>query len=725
MRGRIAVLAALTPVLLAGAGCAADAAEGDAAARQDKARLTTRELSVFTTSGRADRYVGEVLSAAFRKAGYASIVRRFERTDQIDAASAHVYLSDDPGLQERWPQIAERHPGAELVNTHARTRDVVVVRADQAKALKDPATFRELAERNGPLPVGVRQAALTAVQNALAAHETYQELRVIGEDVTDPAGFLKGTPRAAVIVPEHDPLLTGADKEAYRVLEDQDGVLPERALMIIAGAAVDDQARALAGQVAEKLDRGAVDEAVKGKVEDFPARAEKWAAEAGLTPVVPVPPSPSPEPEPDDGFPLPLALLIGVLLLAAAVAVLRFRAVHEQRRRWAEERYWREERDWTVRHRQGARRSPEDEFGPAAAERTGHVEHMERTEHPEHPEHPGRTERTEHPGRTEQWPAVTRPVRDLTERVELPPRAPDPAPVPPADPGGPLLLGRAPAPRAVHLPYLTGSEQPGVALDGGMLKGTTIRAASVRGRAHSYRGESRQDAYGVRLTPDEQWVIVAVADGVGSARHADVASNAAVQAALDRVSDETVRSPDPREWDWAGMIAHVAQAIEEATKGLGPATPGTNARGRGPGARPATTLTVGVVPAMGEGPGVCAAVGDSPALLLSGGRWYELVGTGGGGAHVALTAALPGDTGALEVRPFEWRRGDLLLLSSDGFAVSLERGRGGFARRLAVDWQVPPDLREFYRQVDFRASTHEDDRTAVAVWAGNHDTAVR
>lgn len=298
------------------------------------------------------------------------------------------------------------------------------------------------------------------------------------------------------------------------------------------------------------------------------------------------------------------------------------------------------------------------------------------------------------------------------------------APPVPSAAAGPLVVGPAPRPIAVHLPRQATSADCGLALDGGLLGGLTVRAASVRGRAHGFRGENRQDAYGLRLSGDEQWVIAAVADGLGSARHADAASIAAVRAALD-AADNALRSGPPTAWDWRPLITYVSEQIRQATAGLGPARRGTNTD-RTPSAAPGSTLTVAVLPAEGPGVGVCAAVGDSPALLVAGGRWRAIAGAPhASGLSDNLTTALPGDPGNVEVRTFDWGHGDLLILTSDGFAAGVAGGSTPLARRLAETWRTPPSLTEFVREVDFRLSTFDDDRTVVALWAGRHDTAVR
>ncbi|GAA3696269.1 hypothetical protein GCM10022224_072390 [Nonomuraea antimicrobica] len=284
-----------------------------------------------------------------------------------------------------------------------------------------------------------------------------------------------------------------------------------------------------------------------------------------------------------------------------------------------------------------------------------------------------------------------------------------------------VVVGPEPRRIAVHLPWSTTSADAGLALDGGLVKGTTVRAATVRGRTHSFRGETRQDAYGVRLSSDERWVIAVVADGLGSARHAEIASTVAVGAALDGI-DCALRSGErPQNWDWKTVLAYVSDTVRRTTESLGSPRPGTNTE-RAPSARPGTTLTVAVLPSEGEGQAVCAAVGDSPAILVTGGQWQALACGRGGGDNV--TAAIPGDLADIQVQVFSWRAGDLLVLSSDGFAAGVAGGQTPLAQRLSQTWRTPPSLLDFVREVDFRLSTFDDDRTVVAIWAGRHDTAV-
>ncbi|MFB4269389.1 protein phosphatase 2C domain-containing protein [Nonomuraea sp. GTA35] len=274
-------------------------------------------------------------------------------------------------------------------------------------------------------------------------------------------------------------------------------------------------------------------------------------------------------------------------------------------------------------------------------------------------------------------------------------------------------LGPLPQPLPVLLAGGADSRAPGVALDGGMLAQTTVRAVSLRGRRHRYRGEPLQDAYAVRLSADGRWVIAAVADGLGSTLHAEHAAAVAVRAATNLALTPGL--------GWHAAFATIAGEVMRATARLGDRRTGRH--GAGASDPPATTLTIGVVPADGRrGIAACAAIGDSPALWLHDGTWTELFPPEGRPGNV--TSALPEDLGELRERQIDWGPGDVLVLCSDGFGTALGGGGSVLAQRLVTSWSSPPALRSFLCDVDFHLSTYDDDRTVLALWAGRHDTAV-
>lgn len=115
-----------------------------------------------------------------------------------------------------------------------------------------------------------------------------------------------------------------------------------------------------------------------------------------------------------------------------------------------------------------------------------------------------------------------------------------PMPVEPAAPAAPG--GRIPDPPVFsggsksgqvpwHLP--AGAAQSGLAADGARLGDLEVRAASVVGAGHRCEepADPRQDAYALGRTPDGQFLVIAVADGVSQSPHSDLGARVAVSAA--------------------------------------------------------------------------------------------------------------------------------------------------------------------------------------------------
>ncbi|WP_187399621.1 protein phosphatase 2C domain-containing protein [Micromonospora sp. AP08] len=302
---------------------------------------------------------------------------------------------------------------------------------------------------------------------------------------------------------------------------------------------------------------------------------------------------------------------------------------------------------------------------------------------------------------------------------------PSPAPLPDVTH---RLAGKPSKPTALHVPVQLLSWTSGVAADGGLFAGLTARVATIRGRAHQFHGERGQDAFGLSATRDGRWVVGAVADGLGSTVHADQAAQTAVRSVV-KIASDIVDDVPPARWEWNMILREVGRSVEVATRSLGRPLPAANpARRQRPLGPPATTLTVVVVPANGvAGTGVVVGVGDSPAYLLRSGAWRRLLpqdsqpaSAGADNATDALPAAAP----AMRLVSFDWRPGDLVVVASDGFGNALAGGGTPLGAALAEAWQEPPSLLGFLRDVDFRLSTFNDDRTVLALWCGAFDTAV-
>ncbi|WP_167536400.1 protein phosphatase 2C domain-containing protein [Streptomyces ficellus] len=339
---------------------------------------------------------------------------------------------------------------------------------------------------------------------------------------------------------------------------------------------------------------------------------------------------------------------------------------------------------------------------------------------------------------------ATAPVPDrVHEPAPAPTPTPTPAPAlaaPPQEPpasgvprlGEPWHSGARPPrypPRPGALPGvredLDAAVVPDIVLDGATHGPLTVRAASVRGDSHRWEREPRQDALCVtRLgggEPHDSLLLLAVADGVGSAARSHVGSQTAcrtVAGLLDTCAEQLVQAV--RDGADTMLTALVSSAVGRTAEALDRLAA---ERGEPPAAF-STTLRALLVPL---DPAIrnrgFFAVGDGGLARLRGGAW-DLDPTGreadgpGGGVIDTRTAALPTarHTEAHVLGPAA--PGDVLVLSTDGLSSPLA-GERQVRDFLAAAWGgEPPEPADFLWQTQFRAKSYDDDRTAVCLWEG-------
>jgi serine/threonine protein phosphatase PrpC len=268
-------------------------------------------------------------------------------------------------------------------------------------------------------------------------------------------------------------------------------------------------------------------------------------------------------------------------------------------------------------------------------------------------------------------------------------------------------------------------------LDGVLLQGAddrppmVLRAASARGRAHRFTGRVRQDAYAFRC--DGRYVVAAVADGMSSRPLSHVAANVVSQHGCHLVA-KLLETTAPDALDWAEVLRVLAAKVINAGRRRMQvaAQPRVVEPDREEVARElATTVLFAVVdmrPAVDGHPVHLLAYGDTSAWVLrSGVRWEPQHPVKNQGAAVASSA-----TDALPYLPGQPPRvvrtrlapTDVLLLVSDGVADPLDDGTGSVGEFLAAHWRCPPEPLAFAAHVDFARRSHDDDRTAVAIWPG-------
>jgi serine/threonine protein phosphatase PrpC len=315
----------------------------------------------------------------------------------------------------------------------------------------------------------------------------------------------------------------------------------------------------------------------------------------------------------------------------------------------------------------------------------------------------------------------------------LDPTAHDP---PPADSPSPICrktleLG----PDQVHLvePRLDarGSPyRPDTSVDGGTAQGLTVRAASVRGRAKRFDGKSREDDFCLLISSARRALIVAVADGLGSAERSGLGAALAVRHAVQAV-EEQLGECAPDALDWPAIFNRAAAALvveHRGTVGHEGSDPPDSEETKRISHDLGTTLTIAVVePRDGErASAAVAAIGDSPAYRLTGGEYKLLAGERETDDEFSTSSvvALP-YLPKPEVSNVQLEVGEVLLVCTDGFSEPLGGGHGEVGRLFARELAVPPPLPSWPYLVDFAKATYDDDRTLVAVWPSDFTTHER
>ncbi|MEU1176878.1 protein phosphatase 2C domain-containing protein [Streptomyces sp. NPDC005820] len=315
------------------------------------------------------------------------------------------------------------------------------------------------------------------------------------------------------------------------------------------------------------------------------------------------------------------------------------------------------------------------------------------------------------------------------------PEGPQPYAEPEAEPlrGVPAHVGNRPPsypPHPLGRPSVRDTEDalaafsPVVLLDGAHIGRLTVRAASVRGDSHNWEGSCRQDAMTVtRIGPPEaEMLLLAVADGVGSAVYSHVGSYELSRRAavfLDREAESIHAAVCARDENELRVLA--TKAVAGAAAELRAAWAQAAQHRPRPYADQdyATTLHVLLIP---TDPGirdrVLCSVGDGGLFVLREGGWEHGDPDDGAGLLDTRTEALPHAYRSVKATLVRTMPGEVLLLGTDGITNPLTQKDPEFARRLAEAWGGPevPSLSDFLWQAQTRAKSYDDDRTVICVW---------
>jgi serine/threonine protein phosphatase PrpC len=261
---------------------------------------------------------------------------------------------------------------------------------------------------------------------------------------------------------------------------------------------------------------------------------------------------------------------------------------------------------------------------------------------------------------------------------------------------------------------------PDTVLDGAAVGPFEVRAASIRGDAHRYHGEPRQDSLcvGVLGTPGRDLLVLAVADGVGSQPRSQIGSTRVCQLLLPHLEacaaelDESLGRRDEM-----GFAVHVNAALANARQQF-------LADISYPAVQYSTTVRALVVPL---NPLIRArgffAIGDGGLARLRAGSWdLELEATtmvdDARGVIRTATDAFPNGYDHVEASLLlDVEPGDVLVLCTDGLSTPLKQ-EAELRDFLSVRWSggEVPGTSDFLWEAQARSRTYDDDRTVICLW---------
>jgi hypothetical protein len=269
---------------------------------------------------------------------------------------------------------------------------------------------------------------------------------------------------------------------------------------------------------------------------------------------------------------------------------------------------------------------------------------------------------------------------------------------------GRIFGNRASVATKPRLAETTVDTPAGISADAGTLgsSGVTLLAASIRGLSHQSAGSVRQDSYAVAY--GENSIVVAVADGVGSAELSHVGSAIAANTAVAIASEGTIGSP---------MIAAVIAQLRAEARRMGRSAEDLS-----------TTLLIAQIQvgAPDQPWKVLAAEwGDSRLSVFSPGQavdghpnWSHICPDSA--ADLANTVqALPTFAEPTTFGAGLWLPGEVLLAATDGIDSHL-MPENYVGHGLAEAWSEVPSVYQFIADVGFERAGARDDRTAVCLF---------
>jgi hypothetical protein len=242
-----------------------------------------------------------------------------------------------------------------------------------------------------------------------------------------------------------------------------------------------------------------------------------------------------------------------------------------------------------------------------------------------------------------------------------------------------------------------------------------VLGASVQGTSHLKTSQPCQDAHGWRALPGG--VLLAAADGAGTAERAETGARLAVETALEALQRALARGWPNDDAAWREALAAAYREARDAVL--------AQAEAEGRSARAfATTL---LCAALGPGGVAAAQLGDGVAAALAGGEWFTLAapqkGEYANETHF-LTQADALERVTLLVHDEPVQAGAVMTDGLLRLVLDVARGQPHapffnpllkFAREVADEAQGSAQLAEFLASERVNARTDDDKTLVLAV----------
>ena len=271
-------------------------------------------------------------------------------------------------------------------------------------------------------------------------------------------------------------------------------------------------------------------------------------------------------------------------------------------------------------------------------------------------------------------------------------------------------------------------------LTAGSIGDLRLMAGSTRGTKHQFYSDENEDSFHVAQTKSGSHVVIAVADGVSSAKYSAYGSRVLSFMTSESIVNQIERASNKDELDIRSIMDTAIRSASDRAQSwhVGELYAPSESPDENSYRHVSATLCVAVlttaVDADGNRAVNLACVGDSPCYTLRGTQWtIRSAATKEGALLEHGTQALPVPFGLdprQEVFEFSLATDEVLVLMTDGIGTSLATGNTAVGRWLAPRLYGPALAQdfaallqyEFVNSMTYDRQTEDDDRTLAIVY---------